>query len=136
MSTVQVVDSAGNQTVQVVTGGTVVTGGGGGGVAGGLTVTPKVKTGPATYAIQLTDTLIFANATSGSFSMSLPSAVGFTSWLIIVATGTNANIVSLTTQVSGQTISGAASIQLGNTASGVPYRTAMLMSDGSNWWVI
>lgn len=38
--------------------------------------------------------------------------------------------------VSSQTISGVSTVTVGTQASGAPYQSVTLASDGANWWIL
>lgn len=99
-------------------------------------VTGNSVTKTSTYAIQTTDQVVLVDATSSSFTVTLPTAVGFSSIYSLKAITTNNNIVTVQT-TSSQTIDGAAPpIQLGIQASGATWQSVGLVSDGSNWRIV
>lgn len=127
---------------------TVITGGGGGG--GGVTsvngktgsvtlnisgVPQVVVTKTSNYTITTSDDIVLADATSAAFNLTLPTAVGFTGMLILAATTSGTNLVTVKTSAS-QTISGGSTVVLGTIAGGAPYQTVALISDNSNWWIV
>lgn len=88
------------------------------------------------YSATSADNVILANATGGAFQVTLPSAVGFTGQLVVKATTTNTNLVTVQT-VGEQTINGeGTSITLGTVASGARYTSINLVSDGVRWQII
>lgn len=97
----------------------------------GATVT---KTGAYTL-VTGTDKVVLADASAGGFTLTLPTAVGFTAQFVLAAINTNTNLTTLAT-TSAQTIDGAATLQLGPAGSGATYRAVTLVSDGANWRVV
>ena len=79
-----------------------------------------------TYNIESTDYLI--NATSGTFVITLPTAVGISGKQYIIKNSGNGTITLETT--SSQTIDGNVSITL------IQNETVEVISDGSNWKVV
>lgn len=131
MSTVTVVDDV-QPTIVAIPGGQGPAGPPG--IAGaGVTLTPSVKT--SNYTSVGTDNFLLANATSAPFTITLPSAGGFDTTLIITSITTNTNLTAITAPGT-ETISGVSSITLGAATSAASYQSVVLASDNSNWWVI
>lgn len=88
-----------------------------------------VKT--TTYSIQASDTVVLTDASSGSFTVTLPTAVGVTGKLYIIkrTDQTLSNVVTVAT-TSSQTIDGNTTRTL-NTQN----EEWSVVSDGSNWLV-
>jgi hypothetical protein len=86
----------------------------------------------ATYAIVNTDHNVLADATSAAFTVTLPTAVGYSGRYTIDDITSTANLVTLAT-TSSQTIDGNSSTTLGTQASGAPWSSIDLISDGANW---
>jgi hypothetical protein len=106
------------------------------GVGGSAVVAIKTTT----YTILTTDEIILADATSAAFTLTLPTAVGNTTLYTISAINTNTNVVTIAT-TSSQTIAppgqvGTTTVGLGTGASGAPYGSIQLVSDGSNWRIL
>lgn len=99
----------------------------GGGAGGTAVLTVATKT--TTYTIVGTDDVILADATGGVFTVSLPTAVGWTKRITIKKIDTSANVVTIGT-TGGQTIDGA-STRLLNTQ----FSSVTLVSDNGNWRV-
>jgi hypothetical protein len=93
------------------------------------------KTVTTTYGVSSTDHFVLADATSGAFTVTLPTAVGFTGVYNIDAITTTTNQVTVAT-TSSQTIDGNSTIPLGTQASGAIYVAITLMSDGANWRIV
>lgn len=130
MSTITVIDNPSHTIVVPQEIGFVL---GDGGSGGALSFTPITRT--TNYTILSTDTLVFANANTAGFTLTLPTAVGFTSLLAIIATTTNVNLVTLK-PFGAQTIAGASSLTIGTVASDAPYKGVTLVSDNTNWWLM
>lgn len=89
----------------------------------------------AAYTLTSTDAVILANATSASFAVTLPTAVGTGGTEYVVkAITTNANIVTVET-TSAQTIDGKATVELTTTVAG-GYSSLTVVSDGANWRIV
>ena len=94
-----------------------------------FTVSALTKT--SAYILTATDSVIFANATSAPFSVTLPSAVGVTGKNYIVKrTNAGSNSVTILT-TGGQTIDGQSSYLLSAQYAGIS-----VMSNGSEWLII
>ena len=96
--------------------------------ANGLTTVAPVRAATGTYAILTSDTTI--QATSGTFTVTLPTAVGVTGktyWIKNSGTG----IVTIAT-TSSQTIDAFTSGSLGL----IQYDAVCLQSDGANWMIL
>ena len=85
-----------------------------------------------TYAIQNSDGLILVDATSGAFTVTLPTAVGITGKVFYLqrTDGTLANPVTIAT-TSAQTINGATTRFLAT-----QFESWAIVSDGANWQVL
>ena len=71
------------------------------------------------------------NASGGSISRSLYSAVGYSGFQVVgIKADLSANVITYTPQ-SGQTIDGFASYSISK-----PYNAVTFVSDGANWWLI
>ncbi len=81
------------------------------------------------YFAQPADSLIYADATAGSFTVTLPIAAGHAGRLLRVKQTTTPNTVTVAA-ASGQTVDGLSSVSLANGAA------VQLISDGAAWWVI
>jgi hypothetical protein len=88
-----------------------------------------------TYTMVSTDHVIMADATSAAFTITLPTAVGFSGRYTIDAVTSTTNIVTLNT-TSSQTIDGSSSTTLGTGASGAYWTSVDLVSDGANWHTV
>lgn len=100
--------------------------------AGGL---EPVITVTAAYTI-VDDFLVLADATSSGFTVTLPPAVrsvGDPVTVKAITSGTNR--VTLAAQ-AGDTIDGAATVSLGNAASGAAYQSVTVVSDDATWRVV
>jgi len=101
------------------------------GAVNALIIAPSaVKT--TTYAILTTDSAVLTDATSGSFTVTLPTAVGVAgkTYTIKRTDQTLANAVTIAT-TSSQTIDGATTRKLCT-----QYEQFTIVSDGSNWQVL
>lgn len=97
----------------------------------GRSISSPVTTKTSGYVLTKNDAVVLADATSGSFNLTLPSAVGdpgrqFT----IIRVDSSGNVPSVNT-TGGQTISGNASYALSS-----PYDSMQVVSNGANWLVI
>jgi hypothetical protein len=89
-----------------------------------------VATKSSAYTLTTSDEVILANANSGSFSLTLPTAIGNTNLFSIKKIDASSNTVTVATS-GGQTIDG------GSTAViRVRYASISVVSDGSNWCII
>lgn len=110
---------------------TSVSGGGGGGSSSLV-----VATATANYAITSAIDVLIVDADAGSFTVTLPTAVGATKEYQIISKGTSStNVVTLATQ-SSQLVDGASTTTLGAQASPAPYVSVGLVSDNTNWWIL
>jgi hypothetical protein len=88
-----------------------------------------------TYTMTTTDHVIMADATSAAFTITLPTAVGYSGVYNIEAITSTTNTVTVNT-TSSQTIEGASTTNLGTNASGALYSAVTLVSDGANWRIL
>ena len=101
---------------------------------GALTTTPQgqysaIATKTANYTLTPTDCVIIGDTASGSFTLTLPTAVGYTGLTFTLKSSSAANVLSFAT-TSSQTVDGA-------TTGPIPYPNAIkVISDGANWHVI
>jgi hypothetical protein len=85
----------------------------------------------ANYTITSSDTVIFADCTSGNVTITLPTASSVSGYRFIVKrTDSSTNSVSVA-RSSSDTIDGATSHNLG-----AQYTTMSFVSDGSNWYIV
>lgn len=98
-------------------------------------VTGQTKTVTVAYTLVNSDHVILADPTSAAFTVTLPTAVGYFGRFTITYTGSSNNLVTVAT-TSSQTIDGAATVTVGNQASGATYRSVDIVSDGANWRVV
>jgi hypothetical protein len=90
-----------------------------------------LSTKTANYTLVATDYTVLGNATTASFSLTLPTSVGATGQVYIIKkVDSTANTVTITT-TSSQTIDGSASKVLSSQYDGF-----QLQSDGANWIII
>jgi hypothetical protein len=90
-----------------------------------------LSTKTAAYTLVATDYTVLGNATTASFSLTLPTSVGATGQVYIIKkVDSTANTVTITT-TSSQTIDGSASKVLS-----YQYDGFQLQSDGANWIII
>ena len=90
-----------------------------------------LSTKTAAYTLVATDYTVLGNATTASFSLTLPTSVGATGQVYIIKKiDSTANTVTITT-TSSQTIDGSASKVLS-----YQYDGFQLQSDGANWMII
>lgn len=91
-----------------------------------------VVTKTGSYTIVAADTVILADASSGAFTLTLPSAVGIADDLVFIKKIDTAlaNLVTITRSGS-ETIDGLASISLAQRGESV-----ILQSDGANWRIL
>lgn len=100
-------------------------------VAGGLqTSSMAIKT--SAYTLKVSDGVIFGNASSAAFTLTLPAAASGNAGLrfTFVKTDSSTNAVTIAAS-SSQTINGATSQKLSS-----QYAKMTLISDGANWWEI
>jgi hypothetical protein len=94
--------------------------------------TYPTATKTSSYTVTATDTVIFANATTGAVTITLPAAASFTGYRFYVkridSTTTNAVTIGRT---GTDTIDGQTSISLD-----VQYMSVMLVSNGSAWYIL
>lgn len=90
--------------------------------------TVAVKTG--NYTLTNSDEVILGNAAGGSFTVTLPTAVGSTRAYSVKKTDSSANTVTLAT-TSSQTVDGGLTAVLR-----VQYESITVVSDGANWFII
>ena len=101
------------------------------GTISNVTVTSNLVTKTSAYAATASDQTILGNATTGSFSVTLPTSVGITGKIYIVKkVDSSVNTVTIAT-TSAQTIDGAASKVLSYQYDGM-----QVQSDGANWVII
>ena len=101
------------------------------GTISNVTVTSNLVTKTSAYAATASDQTILGNATTGSFSVTLPTSVGITGKIYIVKkVDSSVNTVTIAT-TSAQTIDGAASKVLSYQYDGM-----QIQSDGANWVII
>src|SRR5712692_4709899 len=84
-----------------------------------------------TYTVLSSDTVILADATSGAFTTTLPTAAGISGKsYTVLKSDSSSNTVTVGT-TSGQLISGQSSFSL-------PYQYSVvtILSDGSNWEIV
>lgn len=94
-----------------------------------LAYRPRVVSVSAAYTARLDDGVVLADASSGAFTVTLPSAAqasGATIRVKRLNSGANAVTVGA---ASGQTIDGAATKSLAS-----PYAFLVLISNGTNWF--
>ena len=90
-----------------------------------------LSTKTAAYTLVATDHTVLGNATTASFSLTLPTSVGATGQVYIIKkVDSTANTVTITT-TSSQTIDGSTSKVLS-----YQYDGFQLQSDGANWMII
>jgi hypothetical protein len=99
-------------------------------ITGLVTNMHTVVTKIGTYTITTNDEVVLANAASGGFTVTLPTASGNTNQYTIKKIDSSTNIVTLAT-TSSQTIDGGSTAQIK-----VQYASISVVSDGSNWFVI
>lgn len=85
----------------------------------------------AAYTITTSDDIVLCNASSGAFTVTLPTASGNTGLQFVVKRlNSGSNAVTVAT-AGGQTIDGASTVSLSS-----QYEFITLVSDGSNWFLI
>lgn len=94
---------------------------------GGGSAALSVSTKTTTYTITSSDDVILADASGGAFTVSLPTAVGWTKRITVIKIDSSANAVTVGT-TGGQTINGPSSRLLAAQFSGTT-----LVSDNANW---
>ena len=95
-------------------------------------VTGSSVTKTANYTIVNTDHVVLVDATNGGFTVTLPTAVGYSGRYTIAAVSAGTNVVTVGT-TNSQTIDGAPTTSLGTQASGATWSSIDVISDGSNW---
>lgn len=113
----------------------VFTGSGNATTPGSAGVSGSAVTKTGAYTLTTSDHVVLADATSGAFALTLPTAVGYSGIFFIRAINTNMNQVTIQT-TGGQTIDGSGSIVIGTLASGATYLAVTLISDGANWRIV
>ena len=103
------------------------------GTAGGLTggpVTTAVRTVTSNYTLVSTDSIVFANASGGSLTVTVPAATGIAGqqYYVVMMNSTGGTV---TVHVAGETIAGFSSVVLG-----YQYESIGIVSDGANWQMI
>ena len=99
-------------------------------ISGGV-FTPTLVTKTSAYTAAATDYTILGNASGGSFSITLPTAVGVIGKIYAIKKiDSSANTVTIAT-TSAQTIDGAASKVLS-----IQYDGAQVQSDNANWYIV
>ena len=99
-------------------------------ISGGV-FTPTLVTKTSAYTAAATDYTILGNASGGSFSITLPTAVGVIGKIYAIKKiDSSANTVTIAT-TSAQTIDGAASKVLS-----IQYDGAQVQSDNVNWFIV
>lgn len=93
------------------------------------TFTTSTKT--SNYTIGATDTVIFANATSGNVTITLPVASGVNGYRFYVKRIDSSGNTCAVARSSSDTIDGQTSISLD-----AQYTSLTLVSDGSAWYII
>ena len=93
------------------------------------TFTTSTKT--SNYTIGATDTVIFANATSGNVTITLPVASGVSGYRFYVKRIDNSGNTCAVARSGSDTIDGLTSITLD-----AQYTSLTLVSDGSAWYII
>jgi hypothetical protein len=89
----------------------------------------NITTVTSGYNMTTANGAVLANATTGSFTIQLPTAVGATSTVYVIKRiDTSANVVTVTS--AGGTIDTYASIAMSALTS------YTFISDGTNWWII
>jgi hypothetical protein len=88
----------------------------------------KVTTVTTTYIIVVSDSVVFCDPTGGSFTVTLPTAVGINGKIITVKHSGSTNNITLNTQ--GGNIDGETTMTLSSKDS------IDLISDGTNWQII
>lgn len=136
-------DGAGNRKLQVSnTGALSINGGGYGsvgtvlsstGVGGAPVWTPastqQIVNATSNYTIQVADSMIFANANSGGFTVTLPSATSSPGATFTVKRIDNNDTNILTVNSAGGLVEGVASV-------GVPINYGyQFVSNGTNWYI-
>ena len=101
------------------------------GTISGVTITSNLTTKTANYTATASDQTILGNASTASFTVTLPTSVGISGKIYIVKkVDSTANTVTIAT-TSAQTIDGSASKVLS-----YQYDGYQLQSDGANWVII
>jgi hypothetical protein len=98
-------------------------------------VTGRSHTVTSAYTLTSLDHVIMADATSATFTIALPTAVGYSGVYNIEAITSTTNTVTVNT-TSSQTIEGASTTNLDTNASGALYSAVTLVSDGANWRIL
>lgn len=90
----------------------------------------NVTTKTSAYTIGTSDVVVLADATSGAFTLTLPTATsGYTYYIKKI--DSSANAITVATSPNTQTIDGATTHSLST-----QYASLTIVSDGSNWYVI
>lgn len=85
-----------------------------------------------TQSLTTSNQYVLCDATSGAFSVTLPTAGDFSNRVMTIKkTNTNINDVTIETALS-ETIDGASNLVL----TGANRPAAKLLSDGANWWLV
>jgi len=103
-----------------------------GAILASTTVTRTVTTATT---LASNDGVVFVDPTSAAFTVTLPTAVGFSGRYTVTSTGSSSNVVTVAT-TSSQTIDGASTVTVGTQASGATYKSVDVVSNGSNWRIV
>lgn len=88
----------------------------------------SIRTETTTYSIARGDSIVLGNTTGSSFTVTLPTAIGYSGQQYTIKNIGNNTLTVETT--SAQTIDGATSINL------IQHEVIKVISDGSNFWII
>ncbi|HET9412141.1 MAG TPA: hypothetical protein VFO38_04820 [Candidatus Saccharimonadales bacterium] len=102
-----------------------------GGIPAWSDTTYATSTKTSNYTVSATDTVIFANATSGNVTITLPTASTSTGYRFYVKRIDNSGNTCTVARSSSDTIDGQTSISLD-----LQYTSLTIVSDGSAWYII
>ena len=89
------------------------------------------STKTANYTIGSSDTVIFADATSGNVTITLPLASGLTGYKFFIKRIDNTSNTCTVTRTSSDTIDGQASLTIDQ-----QYTSLMVVSNGTAWYIL
>lgn len=102
-----------------------------GGIPAWSDATYATSTKTSNYTVSATDTVIFANATSGNVTITLPTASTSTGYRFYIKRIDNSGNTCAVARSSSDTIDGQTSISLD-----LQYTSLTIVSDGSAWYII
>jgi hypothetical protein len=102
-----------------------------GGVPAWTNLTYPTSTKTSAYTITTSDTVIFANATSGNVTITIPLAASFSGYRFVVKRIDSSTNTCQVTCSGSDTIDGQASVSFN-----MQYLSMTMISNGSSWYII